>query len=41
MRDACPLAGSRRHYSLVDGGQVQAEQMPEAGLAKLSAEVIP
>ena len=28
MRDPRPLAGSRMHYSLVDGGKWQDEEMP-------------
>ena len=28
IRDSRPLAGSRKHFSLVDGGQMQNEEMP-------------
>ena len=45
MRDPKPLAGSRRHYSLVDGGKWQAEEMPTKGtkvtFADLQAEDLP
>ena len=29
MRSEFPLAGSREHYSLVDGGKIIGEEMPE------------
>ena len=32
MRDDKPMAGSRKHYSLVDGGKWQLEEMPKQGL---------
>ena len=28
IRDSRPLAGSRTHFSLVDGGQMHSEEMP-------------
>ena len=31
MRDEWPMAGSGAHYSLVDGGKEQDEQMPKQG----------
>ena len=36
MRDPRPLAGSRMHYSLVDGGKWQAEEMPRKGTEKVT-----
>ena len=39
IRDERPLAGSRAHYSLVDGGKWQMEEMPKQG--QLAAEVLP
>ena len=39
MRDEWPMAGSRAHYSLVDGGKEQEEQMPKQGC--LAREQIP
>ncbi len=45
MRDLRPLAGSRLHYSLVDGGKWQKEEMPGEGtkvtFADLQAEDLP
>ena len=44
IRDQRPLAGSRKHYSLVDGGKWQEEEMPamrKATIADLQAEVLP
>ena len=38
IRDARPLAGSRAHYSLVDGGKWQMEEMPKQG--QLAAELM-
>ena len=32
IRDQWPMVGSRAHYSLVDGGKPQDEQMPKARL---------
>ena len=29
LRSECPLAGSREHYSLVNGGKILAEEIPE------------
>ena len=44
--DARPLAGSREHYSLVDGGKWQKEEMPNQRTQKviitdLQAEILP
>ena len=45
MRDAKPMAGSRAHYSLVDGGKWQREEMPQQGqkvtFAELQEEELP
>ena len=47
FRDDRPMAGSRAHYSLVDGGKWQHEEMPKQGLAniklaeELQAEELP
>ena len=47
IRDLRPLAGSRMHYSLVDGGKWQAEEMPgkdtqkKVTFADLQAEELP
>ena len=50
IRDPRPLAGSRMHYSLVDGGKWQAEEMPgkdrqtetqKVTFADLQAEELP
>ena len=43
IRDDRPMAGSRAHYSLVDGGQWQAEEMPnqKVTFADLKEEVLP
>ena len=43
IRDDRPLAGSRAHYSLVDGGKWQIEEMPKQGqlAEELRAEVLP
>ena len=46
MRDPRPLAGSRMHYSLVDGGKWQDEEMPgketqKVTFADLQAEDLP
>ena len=38
IRDERPLAGSRAHYSLVDGGKWQQEEMPRQG--QLTAELV-
>ena len=44
IRDLRPLAGSRKHYSLVDGGKWQEEEMPnkrKVTIADLQAEILP
>ena len=43
FRDDRPMAGSRAHYSLVDGGKLLIEEMPAQGkLAdELRAEILP
>ena len=43
FRDDRPMAGSRAHYSLVDGGKWLIEEMPAQGkLAdELRAEILP
>ena len=44
IRDVRPLAGSRKHYSLVDGGKWQEEEMPnnrKVTIADLQAEILP
>ena len=43
IRDERPMAGSRRHYSLVDGGKWQEEEMPKQKVtfADLQEEVLP
>ena len=43
IRDDRPMAGSRAHYSLVDGGKWQAEQMPnqKVTFADLNEEELP
>ena len=46
IRDERPMAGSRRHYSLVDGGKWQKEEMPNQPKQKvtftdLQAEILP
>ena len=44
IRDLRPLAGSRKHYSLVDGGKWQEEEMPierTVTITDLQAEVLP
>ena len=45
MRDEKPMAGSRAHYSLVDGGRWQREEMPKQGqivtFAELQEEELP
>ena len=46
IRDERPLAGSRGHYSLVDGGKWQNEEMPSQPKQKvtfidLQAEILP
>ena len=46
IRDERPMAGSRRHYSLVDGGKWQNEEMPNQPKQKvtftdLQAEILP
>ena len=45
LRDAKPMAGSRAHYSLVDGGKWQCEEMPQQGqkitFADLQEEELP
>ena len=43
IRDDRPMAGSRAHYSLVDGGKWQKEEMPKQGqlVAELRAETLP
>ena len=43
IRDERPLAGSRAHYSLVDGGKLQMEEIPKQGqlAAELMAEFLP
>ena len=43
IRDDRPMAGSKAHYSLVDGGKWQIEEMPKQGrLAdELRAEILP
>ena len=46
IRDVRPLAGSREHYSLVDGGKWQKEEMPNqqkqrGTITDLQAEILP
>ena len=43
IRDERPMAGSRRHYSLVDGGKWQEEEMPKQKVtfADLQEEILP
>ena len=43
IRDERPMAGSRGHYSLVDGGKWQAEEMPKPKVtfADLQEEILP
>ena len=46
IRDVRPLAGSREHYSLVDGGKWQKEEMPNqqkqrVTITDLQAEILP
>ena len=46
IRDERPLAGSRGHYSLVDGGKWQKEEMPNqqkqrVTITDLQAEILP
>ena len=43
IRDERPMAGSRRHYSLVDGGKWQEEEMPrqKVTFADLQEEILP
>ena len=44
IRDPRPIAGSRKHYSLVDGGKWQEEEMPikrTVTITDLQAEVLP
>ena len=46
IRDERPMAGSRAHYSLVDGGKWQDEEMPgketqKVTFADLQAEDLP
>ena len=46
IRDLRPLAGSREHYSLVDGGKWQEEEMPNlqkrrGTISDLQAEILP
>ena len=46
IRDEKPMAGSRRHYSLVDGGKWQKEEMPNQPKQKvtftdLQEEILP
>ena len=43
IRDDRPMAGSRAHYSLVDGGKWQDEEMPnqKVTFADLQEEELP
>ena len=38
IRDDRPMAGSRAHYSLVDGGKWQAEDMPNQKVTLADSE---